>query len=476
MKLKIKRLLSVVLSLVMIVAMLPMTAKAENPTTLYLKPTGNWVQNNERYAAYFFNDAGNTWVSCTDANEDRIYECDVPTGYTKVIFCRMSGKSTQNNWSYKWDQTADLAIPSDGNNLYEITSSSNGKAQGKWSVYDPSAVVESTYVVAGVKSLCGTEWNANDTNNQMTKNEDGTYSITYKDVAEGEYQFKVVCDSSIWYGNEGNNIAFEVSATCDVTITFNPETKAITVIGDGVGEAKLIVNSVTAAGVGSGNFLNGVSWDPAAEANHMTNNGGVWSITYDNIAAGTYTFKFAANDAWDYSWGYDKEVKSGVEYEAYLNGGNTTVTVETGGSSVTLILDLSNMDTKGNGAKMKVEVTAPAPSEPDVIKHQVRDNNGINEVRLVTYVDSLDYQKVTFNLTYKGTTKSVDCTTVYEKINAQDEYQNAEDVFGNGAQYFATVVLSGVPAGAEFTVTVTWTDLAGETATCEAETVVVGQE
>ncbi|MEE0964768.1 MAG: hypothetical protein U0L73_11240, partial [Ruminococcus bromii] len=40
----------------------------------------------------------------------------------------------------------------------------------------------STYIVAGTENLCGSNWDGSDTNNQMTKNDDGTYSKTYENV------------------------------------------------------------------------------------------------------------------------------------------------------------------------------------------------------------------------------------------------------------------------------------------------------
>ena len=103
---------------------------------LYLKPNSNWLVDNARFAAYFFNAAGNTWVSATDSDGDGIYEVNIPTGYTfgdNVIFCRMNPKTTANNWNNKWNQTEDLVIPTDGNNLYTIKDGTWDKGGGTWS-------------------------------------------------------------------------------------------------------------------------------------------------------------------------------------------------------------------------------------------------------------------------------------------------------------------------------------------------------
>ena len=105
---------------------------------LYLKPNSNWKQSNARFAAYFFNNSGNTWVSMVDSDSDGIYEVHIPEGYTfgnNVIFCRMNPSTTANNWNNKWNQTADLTIPTDGKNLFTIPGSTwDGAANSNWSV------------------------------------------------------------------------------------------------------------------------------------------------------------------------------------------------------------------------------------------------------------------------------------------------------------------------------------------------------
>ena len=89
---------------------------------LYLKPNSNWTQANARFAAFFFGN-GDTWVSMTDSDSDGIYEVHIPKDYTfgdNVIFCRMNPSAAANNWDNKWNQTADLKIPTDGKNLYTV--------------------------------------------------------------------------------------------------------------------------------------------------------------------------------------------------------------------------------------------------------------------------------------------------------------------------------------------------------------------
>ena len=59
-------------------------------------------------------------------------------------------------------------------------------------------------------------------------------------------------------------------------------------------------------GNGDGNWLNGVGWDPGVAGNKMTEQNGVYSITFTNVAANPESplqFKFAINGTWDMNYG-----------------------------------------------------------------------------------------------------------------------------------------------------------------------------
>ena len=99
---------------------------------LYLKPNNDWFSDGARFAVCFMNDNKNIhyWYSLIDTNADKIYECSIiPGGFTYVVFCRMKGSDSTNNWDNKWNQTPDLQIPSNGNNFFTIT----GWGSGTWS-------------------------------------------------------------------------------------------------------------------------------------------------------------------------------------------------------------------------------------------------------------------------------------------------------------------------------------------------------
>lgn len=86
-----------------------------------------------------------------------------------------------------------------------------------------ATLLHNLYTVAGTYDLCHSEWDPADPDNKMTRNPDGTYSITYTGVAPGTHKFKVVADSNWDAGNwPTEDYVLNVTATSDVTITFDP--------------------------------------------------------------------------------------------------------------------------------------------------------------------------------------------------------------------------------------------------------------
>ncbi|WP_407724972.1 hypothetical protein [Ruminococcus sp. JL13D9] len=238
-----------------------------------------------------------------------------------------------------------------------------------------------TYTVAGSDAAVfnGSAWDATNVANDMTLDEaSGNYVITYTDVQPADaIQLKVVKDHSWDESYPQQNVAFNVKTACDVTVTFNPDTKDVTVTGDGVAvDEDLVVKSVIAVGNGEDTYLNGANWDPCDPANALTEdpeNPGVWKMTMEGIYAfENYQIKFAINSVdeegnptsnpWAHNFGSEEEKMYDVntDLDAFYNGQNCIFEVEEDGSTVELTLDLRNFDfaTK-SGAKMRVDVTAP---------------------------------------------------------------------------------------------------------------------
>lgn len=110
---------------------------------------------------------------------------------------------------------------------------------GKWYTENPEknsdaeeAVVKpelkEEYYLVG--SIGDATWSEKDTSHPLKKNEDGTYSITLKDIPAGKYEFKVLQDplNFGWdyaWGGEGSGGNYELSlkGKSDVTISMDPK-------------------------------------------------------------------------------------------------------------------------------------------------------------------------------------------------------------------------------------------------------------
>ena len=121
--------------------------QAEVKPMLYLTPNSNWKVDNARFAAYFFGN-GEKWVSMTYNSELKVYEVEVPAGYPNVIFCRMNPGTTANNWTNKWNQTADLKVPVDGTNHYTVKAGTWDNGGGAWTTVTVTVEHEHVYYPA----------------------------------------------------------------------------------------------------------------------------------------------------------------------------------------------------------------------------------------------------------------------------------------------------------------------------------------
>ena len=221
---------------------------------------------------------------------------------------------------------------------------------------------------------------------------DGVYTKVFTDVQPAEgLQIKVVKNNTDWIGDEtGNNVTFNVTTACDVTVTYDVATGKITVTGEGVELVmELEYESVYAVGNAadeSDPWMNGAAWNQAAEVNKMTMvSEGVYTITFENVEMFEegYQAKFALDGEWTHSWG-GAYTESGVAFEGVYNGDNVVIPVLYELADVTLTLDLSNFDyaTK-TGAVITVTVTDA--KEVEVLFGDV-DGSGVVDVDDVTYL------------------------------------------------------------------------------------------
>ncbi|MBQ7530246.1 MAG: starch-binding protein [Paludibacteraceae bacterium] len=114
--------------------------------TLYLKLSSDWAGWPAKYAAYYFDNETNGWSAFMSEveGETNIYTTTIPVDYSSVIFARFNSEATAPAWdSNKWSQTVNLTVPTDGKNLFTVTSGGTGsECDGTWSVYTPSAPAE----------------------------------------------------------------------------------------------------------------------------------------------------------------------------------------------------------------------------------------------------------------------------------------------------------------------------------------------
>ena len=156
-----------------------------NDDEIHFKPNANWKSDGARFAAYFYNGSKNEWKELTKNGD--IYSCEKPTNnYTHVIFVRLNpaGKedSQKNNglhWDYKWTQTINLSLPTDGKNFYSLEEGAwRGqiylKPNNNWTV-DGARFAAYFFEKSGGNTT-KEEWHS------MFKEDDGTY---WCDIPEG---------------------------------------------------------------------------------------------------------------------------------------------------------------------------------------------------------------------------------------------------------------------------------------------------
>ena len=182
---------------------------------------------------------------------------------------------------------------------------------------------------AKVWSVIGTingEW---DTDTEMTSEDGVNYRASFPYMAAGKYEFKIRANGD-WaenYGADGKQDGSNVVATVEedlsgVIVMFNAETKEITY------SIMPPVYSVTGSKVDEdGNSISGwLNW--ADDADMTKDENGIYSVTFDNMAVGYYSFKVRVNHEWTYNWGADGE----------LGGANMLLTIAQAGP-VTIYFD-----------------------------------------------------------------------------------------------------------------------------------------
>ena len=195
---------------------------------------------------------------------------------------------------------------------------------------DVSVVPEATWTVAG--NFVGSSWNPEDATNDMTLEGD-LYTLVKTDVTLEKgtsYEFKVVKDHAwtVAYPNDNYTFSVEETGIYTVTVTFNAETQEINVTTVKTGEAGPVEHAYSVMGTLNGN------WDN--DSDMTKGEDGIYTITFDDVAAGDYEFKVRVDHDWSVSY----------------PGSNYKVTVDQDGSKVVITF---NEETK----EVNATVTAP---------------------------------------------------------------------------------------------------------------------
>lgn len=170
-----------------------------------------------------------------------------------------------------------------------------------------SVQAQDTYVVAGVESLLGVNWDGSAEANKMTTSDDGvTYVLTKTGVKlrkSTAYEFKIVKNGSEWIGDSnGNNLTYTPDADGEytVTFTFTVASQEVQVDATKTGEATFAEQTWTVAGVPA---ICGTEWDPTNTDNDMTSTDGINYTLVKNdlvLEAGiNYEFKVVADHSWN---------------------------------------------------------------------------------------------------------------------------------------------------------------------------------
>ena len=232
-----KKMIAIVLALMLCVSALSVVAFAAEGTEVTIVPHESWE------AVYVYTwggvDMGGWPGTQVTANADGKYVVTINGTIEGMVIGSGDGKP-QSVDIKDLDLTKSAALitigeaGTDGKHAYTV-SYDGGATTEKPEEKPQEPVVIDAYYVTGSTETFG-NWDAGNAAGKMTKGADGIWSITFSDVAAGDYSLKVTIGTwdQSWGGNgENGNFDFNVSEVADVTVKFNPETQVVTVLVNG---------------------------------------------------------------------------------------------------------------------------------------------------------------------------------------------------------------------------------------------------
>lgn len=214
----------------------------------------HWEVDGARFAIYYWNDSTQNWADLHLAEgESAIYTTTIPGGYSNVIFCRMN-PAGDNSWNNKWNQTTDLTIPTNGNNLFTVNNNAWDSATGTWSLYTKSEKVEITSTLTFDDKAKRTAFSSS----SQTWEENGITFVNDKSqstsaVADYAKPARCYASSKITVSTEGeiSEIVFDCNSASYATALKNSIGSSATVSSDKVtvvlsGQESFVINKLTA--------------------------------------------------------------------------------------------------------------------------------------------------------------------------------------------------------------------------------------
>ena len=313
-----------------------------------------------RYAVYTFG-GGNkkVWTDMTNVSGDLFtVQLDKNT-FTKLIFCRMDGATTENNWDNVWNQTEDLTL--DGT-LYTVTgwgTEVGAKLPGTWSTEEPTTTtVEET--TSSVEETTSSEEETTSSVEETTTSTTSTtapvedqVTLTLVDgtpqgwLADASAVFVLVDNStSTSYNMEGGAGTWTVivpASVTDITINRNSPTDGKTWNSWTTTRSTGTTYTATGSGVGSWDGTGGgettTTPQPSGNTIQFTDNQG-WGTVYayffdaNGNTVGSEWPGTQMGDPSDNGFGqtnYSVSVPSGATTVVFSNGnGAQTVDTELG--------------------------------------------------------------------------------------------------------------------------------------------------
>lgn len=443
--------------------------------TLYCAAPAAWTSCN----CYWWGSTAEnpTWPgNAMTKGDDGIWYIEVPSDADNVIF---------NNGS---EQTANLVMPTDDKVQFNYEAGTWGTHGGE--VEEPDPMVIESIAAVGTGSgnfLYGVEWDPASSFNVMD-GVDNVYTITYMGVAAGTYEYKFAANGTWGYSwgagcetvsgeiydawfNGNNNILNVAKDGSTVTLTLDLSGMDF-VTGEGatcsvVVEEPAVSSAPEAMVLGSNAFSIAAGDTSAVSSTYVVEEAGILQV---NVSAMT-TPDGEVPEAYI-------PMQFGRMYAVLVNGEQVFLPYEVE-VAVGDVVEIGVQSYMGAETAITVDLAIREPGVNDIKWQLNADASADDEfvdLRLISWVDSLDYQNVTFVVTIDGVTSELACQTVYTGINANGEVITDLTMFNDTAAYFVTYTIEELGAAfydSDITVTMNWTDLEGNVTESETRTIVV---